>query len=413
MLSRRRFIAGLAAGLGVVVAACTSGAATLLPTHPPDGTPAPPTPTPGPSETGVPTPSAGPSSSSVAVLRRKIGRMLVVGFRGTTLAPSDPFLTAIAAGELGGVILFDRDGGTGKTGRNITSPAQLAALTGSLRTAALRGPVGAELLIAVDQEGGRVARLNPGNGFPATQSAADLGAKNDIARTSDAATLTAITLAGAGINLNLAPVVDVNLNPANPAIGALGRSYSADPDVVVANASAVIQAEQGAGILMAIKHFPGEGSATGNTDKGVVDVTATWTDVELDPFRALIAAGLPDAVMVGHIINGQIDPARPGSLSRATVSDLLRDQLGWDGVVISDDLQAAAITLDYGEAEAIALAIEAGTDLLLFANQAGYDGALVEHVTGFILGFLADGRISEARLDESIARIKGLFPTVD
>lgn len=413
MLSRRRFVAGLAAGLGAIVAACTSGAASIVPTLRPGGTPAPATPTPAPTETASPTASPAPSGSPVAVLRRKIGRMLVVGFRGTTLTASDPFLAAISAGELGGVILFDRDGGTGKPPRNIAAPAQLAALTTTLRTAALHGPIGAELLIAVDQEGGRVARLNPGNGFPATQSAADLGAKNDIGHTSDAATLTAITLAGAGINVNLAPVVDLNLNPTNPAIGALGRSYSADPAVVVANATAVIQAEQGAGILMAIKHFPGEGSATGNTDKGVVDVTATWTDVELDPFRELIAAGVPDAVMVGHIVNDQLDPGQPASLSRPTVTDLLRGQLGWEGVVISDDLQAAAITLAYGEAEAVALSIEAGTDLLLFANQAGYDGAIVEHVIGHVLGFIAEGRISEARLDESIARIKRLFPTVD
>lgn len=412
MLSRRRFVAGLAAGLGAVVAACTSGAASILPTLRPAGSPTP-SPAPAASASEAPTPTSGPTGSSIAVLRRKIGRMLVVGFRGTTLAPSDPFLTAIAAGELGGVILFDRDGGTGKPPRNITAPAQLAALTTTLRAAALHGPIGAELLIAVDQEGGRVARLNPGNGFPASESAADLGAKNDIAHTSDAATLTAITLAGAGINVNLAPVVDLNLNPANPAIGALGRSYSADADIVVANATAVIRAEQGAGILMAIKHFPGEGSATGNTDKGVVDVTASWTDIELDPFRQLIAAGVPDAVMVGHIVNDQLDPGQPASLSRPTISDLLRDQLGWDGVVISDDLQAAAITLAYGEAEAIALSIEAGTDLLLFANQAGYDGLIVEHVIEHVLGFVAEGRISEARLDESIARIKRLFPTVD
>ncbi len=339
--------------------------------------------------------------------------MLIVGFRGTTLAATEPVMQAIAAGELGGVILFDRDQLTASAGRNITDPRQLAALTSQLRGASMQGAVGAEFLIAVDQEGGRVARLNPGNGYPASSSAAELGARNDLGHTTDAAILTAVTLAGAGIDFNLAPVVDLNLNPANPAIGALGRSYSADPAVVVAQATAVIAAEDGAGIRTAIKHFPGEGSGTGNTDRGIVDVTSTWTDIELKPFRELIAAGLPSAVMVGHIINGRFDPDRPASLSGPTVTGLLRGQLGWEGVVISDDLQASAITQAFGADEAVALAIEAGVDLLLFANQQVYDKDIVRRVIDTVVGFVASGRITEDRLDESVARIEGLFNPVE
>ena len=339
--------------------------------------------------------------------------MLIVGFRGTTLSPTEPVMQAIAAGELGGVILFDRDQLTASAGRNIKDPSQLAALTSQLRATALAGAIGAECLIAVDQEGGRVARLNPGNGFPASSSAADLGALNDLGHTTDAAILTAVTLAGAGIDFNLAPVVDLNLNPTNPAIGALDRSYSADPAVVIAQASAVIEAQEGAGIRTAIKHFPGEGSGTGNTDRGIVDVTSTWSDVELQPFRELITAGLPSAVMVGHIINRQFDPSRPASLSGPTVTGLLRGQLGWEGVVISDDLQAAAITGAFGADEAVALAIEAGIDLLLFANQQVYDPDIVAHMIDAVLGFVASGRISEGRLDESVARIGGLFNPVE
>jgi beta-N-acetylhexosaminidase len=338
--------------------------------------------------------------------------MLMVGFRGTTAEETGPIRDAIAAGDVGGVILFDRDGFTGGT-RNITSPDQLVALTDALRAAGIGGPVGPRLLIAVDQEGGRVARLNPSNGYPATESEADLGAANDLAHTTDAATLTAVTLLGAGIDVNLAPVVDVELNPANLAIGALDRSFSADPAVVVAQATAVIEAQQGAGIRCVIKHFPGEGSATGSTDKGVVDVTSTWTDVELEPFRALVAAALPAGVMVGHIRNAQLDPDRPASLSAPTVTGLLRDQLGWDGVVVSDDLQAAAITQEYGADEAIALAIEAGVDLLLFANQQVYDEAIAEHVISAVISFVQSGRIRESRLDESVARIESLFATVE
>jgi beta-N-acetylhexosaminidase len=339
--------------------------------------------------------------------------MLVVGFRGTSLEADSPVGRAIAAGELGGVILFDRDQLTGTAGRNIASPAQLEALTSALRGAALSGPTGTELLIAVDQEGGQVARLNPSNGYPATESEAELGAANDLAHTTDVATTTAITLLGAGIDLNLAPVVDLNLNPTNPAIGALDRSFSADPEVAVAQAAAVIEAHHAAGLRCAIKHFPGEGSATGNSDNGIVDVTATWSDLELEPFRDLVAAGLPDAVMVGHILNGQLDRDRPASLSGLTVTGLLRAELGWTGAVISDDLQAPAITLAYGPNEAIALAIEAGVDLLLFANQQVYDDEIVDHTIETIVHLVAEGRLTEARLDQSVVRIEAMFATVE
>ena len=392
-----------------LVAACTpTGSPSAGPASPsPSGTPPP-----NPSPTAAPTDRPAHTTSPEA-LRQKIGRMLMVGFRGTALELGSPVMRAIAAGELGGVILFDRDRLTDTAGRNIASPEQLVALTSALRTSALGGPVGPELLIAVDQEGGRVARLNPSNGYPATESEADLGAANDLDHTTDVAILTAITLNGAGIDMNLAPVVDLNLNPANPAIGALDRSFSPELTVVVAQATAMIEAETGAGIRCVIKHFPGEGSATGGTDEGIVDVTATWTSAELEPFRALVALGLPAGVMVGHIRNDHLDPDRPASLSAPTVSGLLRGDLDWSGVVVSDDLQAPAITQAYGADEAIALAIEAGVDLLLFANQQVYDEAIVERVIASVVAFVESGRIGEARLDESVDRIEALFATVE
>jgi beta-N-acetylhexosaminidase len=339
--------------------------------------------------------------------------MLVVGFRGTTLDQAPGIAAALAAGELGGVCLFDRDGLTKTAGRNITSPDQLEALTAALQQQAAQGSLDGVLLVSVDQEGGKVARLGPQDGYPATPSEATLGAANDLARTTEVATSTAAMLKGAGINLNLAPVVDLNLNPSNPAIGALGRSFSANPDVVVAQATAVIDAHHGADVRCAIKHFPGEGSATGNTDEGIVDVTATWTTLELEPFKRLIAGNVPDVVMVGHIKNDQLDPDRPAALSRPTVTDLLRGQLGWLGPVISDDLQAGAITQAFGADEAVALAIEAGIDLLLFANQQVYDPDIVEHTIATIEGLIDAGRIPESRIDEAVARIREVTSTVE
>lgn len=324
--------------------------------------------------------------------------MLIVGFRGLEIGAADPITKALAGG-LGGVILFDRDQTTGGR-RNVASPRQLAALTASLRAAAA-GP----LLIALDQEGGRVSRLNPVMGFPATKTQAAIGATDDPAVARAAGRAMGATMAAAGIDLDLAPIVDVNVNPKNAAIGALERSFSADPSVVAALAQAEIEGLHESGVRATLKHFPGLGSAAANTDFAVVDVTKTWTDTELEPFETLIGAGLPDAIMTGNILNRTLDPDRPASLSAATVDGLLRTRLGWAGVVVTDDLDAVAITSRFKRAEAVALAIEAGNDLLLFANQATYVPDLADALIDTIAGHVASGRIAEARIDAANARI--------
>jgi beta-N-acetylhexosaminidase len=212
-----------------------------------------------------------------------------------------------------------------------------------------------------------------------------------------------------GLNLNFAPVADLNVNPHSPAIGALHRSFSADPDVVVEMAGIEIDALRKAGIRSTLKHFPGIGSSTANTDFGVVDVTKTWSRTELEPFRRLIADGHADLVMAGHVINGQLDPDRPASLSRPTVTNLLRGELGWQGIVVTDDLQAAAITKRFGRDEALLLALEAGNDLLLFANQQVYDPTIVDHVVGVVAKAVGSGRIPRSRIAEANERAQALF----
>jgi beta-N-acetylhexosaminidase len=323
--------------------------------------------------------------------------MLVVGFRGFGVRAADPISKAIEAG-LGGVILFDRDRKTRL--RNIESPHQVAALTAALRAAA----PGA-LIIAIDQEGGRVSRLEPAQGFPATRSQAAIGATGDPAVAFEAGRAMGATMAAAGIDLDLAPVVDVNVNPRNPAVGALERSFSADPAIVAAMAEAEIQGLHEIGIRAAIKHFPGLGSATANTDLDDVDVTGTWSEAELEPFETLISLGLPDAVMIGHMVNDTIDPGVPASLSPATVDGLLRARLGWTGAAITDDLGAEAIASRYERSEAVALAIEAGNDLLLFANQTVHVPDLAEELVDTIEALITSGRIGEARIAESVRRI--------
>jgi beta-N-acetylhexosaminidase len=324
----------------------------------------------------------------------------MVGFRGLAIGPRDPVTKALEAG-LGGVILFDRD--PVKPTRNIKSPAQLKALTASLRAAS-----SGSLLVAIDQEGGRVSRLQPAYGFPATRSQAAIGATGDPNQAFEAGRAMGATMANAGIDLDLAPVVDVDVNPANPAIGALDRSFSADPAVVAAMAEAEIRGLREHGVRAAVKHFPGLGSASANTDFDDVDVTKTWTDAELDPYRALFAADMPDVVMSGHIVNDRLDPGVPASLSPATIDGLLRAQLGWTGVVVTDDLGAEAIAGRYERDEAIALALKAGNDLLLFANQTIYVADLASEVVDSIVGHVSSGRISEARIDASIERLDRL-----
>ena len=351
--------------------------------------------------TGQPSPNA--TAGAPLSLREKIARLLVVGFRGLSVDEAPWIRRAVTEDGLGGVILFDRHRSSTRP-RNVASPSQVKALTTELRALA---PDRA-LIIAIDQEGGLVTRLSPKYGFPEVLSEAAIGQKTVDEVRSWAEGLVA-TIADAGINLNFAPVVDIDVNPDNPAIGAIDRSFSADSAVVARDAEIEVEAHRSRGVKTALKHFPGLGSATANTDYGVADVTATWTDDELLPYRDLLAQDLVDVVMAAHVLNGQLDPNAPASLSPATIDGLLRTDLGWDGVVVTDDMQAAAITDAFGFEESIQLAIEAGNDLLLFANQQVYDDGIVSKMIDLVESFIRDGTITEARIDASLARVERLF----
>jgi beta-N-acetylhexosaminidase len=368
-----------------------------------------PTATPGPGLSGtlpVGAVTVSPSASRSEIsLRKKIASLLIVGFHGESVQAGDWIVEAVTQQGLGGVILFDIDQLTGGR-RNVTSPAQVTSLIRTLRAAS-----GGRLIVSIDQEGGQISRLNPADGFPASRSQAQIGAANTPATTRVWAHEMAQTLATIGVTFNFAPVVDMDVNRNNPAIGRLGRSFSADPDVVVANATEAIAEYRAAGVRTSLKHFPGFGSATGNTDFDVVDVSTTWRPTELDPFRRLITAGVVDSVMVAHLLNRQLDPSRPASLSPAVVNDLLRGTLGWRGVVVSDDMQAAAISRRYGQAQAVTMAIEAGVDLFVFANQQVYNPKIVDETVSTIEGLVQSGHVSEAQIDQSVARVNAIRPS--
>jgi beta-N-acetylhexosaminidase len=336
-------------------------------------------------------------------LRSSILQVLMLGFRGLTVQPQDMVSTAVSAG-VGSVVLFDVDGPSGFTlARNVESPTQVADLCQQLHAASPYQ----QLLIAIDMEGGLVCRLKEQYGYPPTQSAQDLGT-GDPQQTYEAAAGIADTLARAGINLNLAPCIDVDVNPDNPVIGSKKRSYSADPEWVAEHAAAFVRAHRDRGILTCLKHFPGHGSSHEDSHVGFTDVTKTWSRDELIPFRRLIEQGLVDAVMTAHVVNSQLDEV-PATLSGKIIDKLLRNELGFDGVVISDDMGMGAITAQYGLAEAVIGALNSGVDMLALANQGSYEETIVERVIDIITDAITTGRLERSRLESAAGRVRHLL----
>ena len=333
-----------------------------------------------------------------------IGQMLMGGFRGTGIGDGSPIARDLRELHLGGVVLFDFDVQRKEYGRNIISPAQLLTLTEALQSFS-----SVPLLIAVDQEGGTVRRLKEKNGFPPTVSAEYLGRLDNVDSTAWFADAMARSLAVLGINVNFAPVLDLNVNPANPVIGKIGRSFSADPEVVARHAELFIRAHHDMGLLTAVKHFPGHGSSRDDSHEGFVDVSDTWTKKELEPFSQLIRKGLCDMVMTAHIYNRALDPDDPATLSAATIDGLLRTRLGFNGVVITDDMMMKAITDHYGLETAIEKAVLAGADILLFANNSyTFEADILRRAHATLRTLVESGRIPRARIEESWRRIAAM-----
>lgn len=343
--------------------------------------------------------AALPDAASLG-LRQQIAQMLLIGFRAFALSGDEPVVRDVRDLGIGGVILFDWDDVLKAYERDIASPEQVADLTTALQSYAA-----IPLLVAIDQEGGRVSRLKERYGFQASVSAQSLGTTNDLTRTRLFAESTAATLRVEGINVNLAPVVDLNVNPGNPVIGKLERSYSLDPDIVCAHARQVIAAHDGNGVATCLKHFPGHGSSTTDSHLGFTDVTPTWSERELLPYRTLIGEDRCRMVMTAHIYNRRLDPEYPATLSHATITGLLRERLGFDGVVVSDDLQMGAIRQHFAFDTAIEKCILAGVDLLDICNEAVYDPDAAPKTIDLVERAVRDGRISRLRIEASCRRI--------
>ncbi len=334
-------------------------------------------------------------------LEKQIGQMIMAGFRGFTIDEINPaFIQQIREGHIGGIILFDYDVVKKKAERNIQSPEQVKQLITDLQEKAEL-----PLFVAVDQEGGKVNRLKAAYGFPASVSAQYLGELDNLDSTRYYAQRTANTLTSLGFNVNFAPVADVNVNPASPAIGNIERSYSADPDVVIKHASEVVNVQAEKGIISTLKHFPGHGSATADSHKGVTDITNYWSKEELKPFKVISQTAPSVAIMTAHVVNNKIDSLYPATMSEKVINDILRKDLGFSGLVFSDDLQMKAVNKMYPFETILERAILAGVDVLVMGNNLELEELAPQKAVKIIYTLVQEGKISRERIQQSYDRI--------
>lgn len=384
---------------------------------------------------------------------QKIGQLLIVGFGGIDMTPegkiiwNDPhglvfeknshIAKDIADWHVGGVIYFRttwRQKPTRKLirDRNIQGEEQLTQLSSNLQ--AYNAKVRAEqklpalpLIITVDQESGLINALGFSPALP-NYTAQALG-KNEEMAAADPQKLqnakeftlkfgeqTGASLKEYGINLDFAPDVDVNINPINPIIGGLSRSYSDNPQIVADQAQQFIQGLHHQNIMATIKHFPGHGSSVGDTHKALVDVTNTYQmDPELLPYKVLISQGYADFIMSTHVINGQIDRSQciagdfndpqtwcPGTMSYKTLTELLRNQLHFQGVIVSDDMSMAAIAEHYPLELALEKALNAGVDMFIIAN---HDFDYTPEFVMAIAKLVRDGKVPQSRIDDAYQHV--------
>jgi beta-N-acetylhexosaminidase len=325
-----------------------------------------------------------------APIEKMVGQMIVIGFEGkrSSEAGAKLVMGRIKKGEIGGVVLY---------ARNIDDPMQLEAFTRALHYSIGSNP---PLWIMIDQEGGKIQRLNSQKGFSDYPSAKKVGAGTPNAAYATYRDL-ACELRGYGINFNLAPVVD--LDRGEGVIASDQRGFDSDGQKVAKFAEQFIKAHDSCGILTALKHFPGHGGAI--ADPHIESASATIQTDDLIPFTRLIDSKKARAVMMAHII----DPSEgdlPASLSAKQISRLRA--LGFDGTVISDDLQMGAIARNFDLNQTVALAINAGNDILLFSNMLSYDPEVPDKVLAIVKAAIDSGEIDPRRIIDSYNRIIAL-----
>ena len=330
-------------------------------------------------------------------LEQKIGQMIMVGIRGTHLNAEamEETRNQITGGDIGGIIFFKH---------NIKNSRQFRIFVKSLKSL----PVDQPLLLAVDEEGGLVRRLRKSQGFEEFPSAAHVGAKFSLIKAYDLYSRMAIQIHQTGLNVNLAPVVDVNINRISPAIGQLNRSFSRNPGEVFDFSETFIRAHNDAGVRTTLKHYPGHGSSREDSHNGITDITSTWRASEQVPFKRLVDSARVAMIMAGHLMDRGIDSKYPASLSHAHIQVNLRDDIGYQGVVITDDLQMGAIIKRFDLEEIVIAAINAGCDILQFSDPLDLDENLSLRIKEIVLQAIENGQIDPQRIHESYARIIAL-----
>lgn len=328
-------------------------------------------------------------------LDEMISQMVMVGFSGTDVKDKwvEQIGKEIRQEQIGGVILFKR---------NISSPKQLKKLTTYLQS---QNKLSYPLFIGVDQEGGKVQRLNKSNGFEDYLSAQELAQNKTLQKASKEYEKLSNELHKYGFNLNFAPVVDLNINPKSPVIGAKQRSYSSAEEIVYAYSNIFIEKMHQAHLLSVLKHFPGHGSATSDSHKGFTDISKTWKYKELKPYFDFIARKKVDMIMVGHLTNQNFDKKYPATLSKKIIQGILRQQLHFQGVVISDDMQMGAIKKNFSMQDSIVKSINAGVDIVLFSTYFYEKSNIVKTFHILVKDAVKKGKISKTRIEQSYKRI--------
>ena len=327
----------------------------------------------------------------------------MVGLKGTSPEDAKSFFNSLDGFPIGGVILYDQNmTSTPPSSHNILSPAQVKAFNETLQSLSET-----PLLIGVDQEGGQVNRLKKEYGFPATISWAHLGKINDVEETRKQAELTAQTLSDHGFNINFAPVLDLAMNSSS-FIAKKERCCSDNPYIVYEHAKVMIDCHLNYRVLTVGKHFPGQGSSGEDTHEEFVDVTDSWSEIELIPYRKLIENQSLNAVMSSHLFQRGLDPDHPATLSFNILNKLLRKELEFNGIIFSDDPQMKAISDHYNLKKTLELMINAGVDIFCFGNNLIYDPDIVKKVHMTIGQLLEEKSISEDQLRLSFQRIMNL-----
>ncbi|MEC7764367.1 MAG: glycoside hydrolase family 3 N-terminal domain-containing protein [Pseudomonadota bacterium] len=327
-------------------------------------------------------------------LAAAVAELLIVGFYGAnTRSPSARLLARqIQRGQVGGVFFVTQ---------NVGTRDELAGLIRLFRAG------NAQPLIAVDQEGGKVQRLKEPQGVTRLPPARTVAETLSPTEAQELYTVAGQEFAATGFNVNLGPVVDVDEHR-NPAIGRTRRSFGTDPERIAAYGMAFASGFASAGVLCAAKHFPGHGRSSNDSHTGVADITARWTEEELEPYARLFASPhAPAMVMTGHLRHSRLDPdGQPATLSAPIVTGLLRQKLGYEGVVITDDVDMDAIRHLMRRSAAVVQALAAGNDLIMIKNLFGYDPLLPEHVVRWVRKAIARGDLTEAQILASAERVR-------